>query len=53
MFTSNFFEHLPDKESLRRTLPEAFRFLPYTMALGFNPPAWTLAVYIRMPLLCR
>jgi SAM-dependent methyltransferase len=27
VFTSNFFEHLPDKESLRRTLAEAFRCL--------------------------
>jgi SAM-dependent methyltransferase len=27
VFTSNFFEHLPSKESLRRTLDEAFRCL--------------------------
>ena len=27
VFTSNFFEHLPDKESLRRTLDQAFRCL--------------------------
>ncbi len=27
IFTSNFFEHLPSKESLRRTLSEAFRCL--------------------------
>lgn len=107
VFTSNFFEHLPDKESLRRTLAEAFRclkpggrliclgpnikylagpywdfwdhylpltelslqeglelvgfrversldrFLPYTMAKGYTPPAWTLSLYIRMPLLWR
>jgi SAM-dependent methyltransferase len=107
VFTSNFFEHLPDKESLRRTLAEAFRclkpggrliclgpnikylpgsywdfwdhylplterslqeglelvgfrvercvdrFLPYTMATGFTPPTWILALYIRMPFLWR
>ena len=27
VFTSNFFEHLPDKDALRRTLHEAFRCL--------------------------
>jgi len=27
VFTSNFFEHLPDKDALRRTLNEAFRCL--------------------------
>jgi SAM-dependent methyltransferase len=27
VFTSNFFEHLPDKETLRRTLQQAFRCL--------------------------
>jgi SAM-dependent methyltransferase len=104
VFTSNFFEHLPDKPSLGRTLREArrclrsggrliclgpnmrtlhgdywdfwdhylpltdrslaeglelagfriedtiARFLPYTMARAYNPPLWTVSVYIRLRL---
>lgn len=107
VFTSNFFEHLPDKASLRRTLKEAFRclkpggrliclgpnikyvsgaywdfsdhylplterslteavelmgfrterclgrFLPYTMVTGFQPPLWTVSLYLQVPLLWR
>jgi SAM-dependent methyltransferase len=39
VFTSNFFEHLPTKQSLRSTLTEAFRCLKpggYLIALGPN-----------------
>jgi SAM-dependent methyltransferase len=101
VFTSNFFEHLPDKDALRRTLREAMRclkpggmiiclgpniryirgeywdfwdhyvplsdrslseilgltgftverciprFLPYSMSLGFAPPAALISLYLR------
>lgn len=39
VFTSNFFEHLPDKDALRRTLQEAFRCLKpdgHLICLGPN-----------------
>lgn len=29
------------------------RFLPYSMSQGFQPPLWTLRLYLRMPLLWR
>jgi len=107
VFTSNFFEHLPDKECLKRTLQQAFRALrpgghlvalgpnirlvpgaywdfwdhylplterslaeagklvgftvesslaatlPYSMSQGFQPPLWTVRVYLAMPILWR
>jgi SAM-dependent methyltransferase len=28
-------------------------FLPYTMATGFNPPVWTVALYLRVPIAWR
>ncbi|MFM7108032.1 MAG: class I SAM-dependent methyltransferase [Planctomycetaceae bacterium] len=103
VFTSNFFEHLPDKDALRRTVLEASRclkdggrlvcmgpniglvqgaywdfwdhylplteaslgellslsgfeierserrFMPYTMARGFRPPPFLVALYLRCP----
>lgn len=107
VFTSNFFEHLPDKGSLRSTLLEVHRclkpggrliclgpnirfvhgaywdfwdhhipltersltevltllgfailrceprFLPYSMSQGFNPPAWMISAYLRLPIAWR
>ena len=107
VFTSNFFEHLPDKDLLMRTLNAAWgalkpggtliclgpnirrvpggywdfwdhylpltersleeamklagfdvfecigSFLPYSMSQGRRPPAWTVALYLRAPLLWR
>lgn len=105
VFTSNFFEHLPSKETLQQILNEAFRslksggrliclgpnirwlpgaywdfwdhflpltdlslaegleltgfwveecvsrFLPYTMSGRFQPPVWSVRVYLKSPLL--
>ena len=107
VFTSNFFEHLPDKQALARTLSEAVRclkpdgrlialgpnikylpgaywdfldhhvplteqslseallleglhiekciakFLPFTMATGFQYPVFCIAAYLRFPLAWR
>lgn len=107
IFTSNFFEHLPDKESLARTLRQAHRTLrsggrlvalgpnirllpgaywdfwdhylpltelslaeagrlggftieraipatlPYSMSQGFQPPLWTIRLYLALPFLWR
>lgn len=107
VFTSNFFEHLPNKECLKRTLQQAFcalrpggrlvalgpnirllpgaywdfwdhylplterslaeagklagfrveqamaATLPYSMSQGFQPPLWTLRIYLAMPIFWR
>jgi SAM-dependent methyltransferase len=107
VFTSNFFEHLFDKEALHRTLQQAHRALkpggrlvalgpnirllpgaywdfwdhylplterslaeagklcgftieeavaatlPYSMSQGFQPPLWTLRLYLALPFLWR
>ncbi len=29
------------------------RFLPYTMSQGFQPPIWTLRLYLRLPILWK
>jgi len=107
VFTSNFFEHLPDKESLAKTLRQAHRTLrpggklvalgpnirllpgaywdfwdhylpltelslsevgrlcgftiekaisatlPYSMSQGFQPPLWSVRLYLALPFLWR
>jgi len=107
IFTSNFFEHLPDKNALKQTLQQAYqalkpggrlvalgpniRFLPgaywdfwdhylpltdrslvegaslcgfvaehvfpaslpYSMSTGFQPPHWTIRIYLALPFLWR
>ena len=107
VFTSNFFEHLFDKQALQKTLQQAYRALkpggrlvalgpnirllpgaywdfwdhylplterslaevgklcgfkieealaatlPYSMSQGFQPPLWTLKLYLSLPLLWR
>ena len=107
VFTSNFFEHLFDKESLQKTLQQAHRALkpggrlvalgpnirllpgaywdfwdhylplterslteagklcgftieeavaatlPYSMSQGFQPPLWTVRLYLALPFLWR
>lgn len=107
VFTSNFFEHLPDKDCLKRTLQQALRALrpgarlvalgpnirrlpgaywdfwdhylplterslaevgalvgftveratpatlPYSMSQGFQPPLWTIRMYLALPFAWR
>ena len=107
VFTSNFFEHLPDKNSLKQTLLQAYQALkpggrlvalgpnirllsgaywdfwdhylaltdrslvegaslcgftvekvfpaslPYSMSTGFQPPPWTIRIYLALPFLWR
>jgi SAM-dependent methyltransferase len=36
-----------------RVTEKVARFLPYTMSHGFRPPAWTVAVYLRVPIMWR
>jgi SAM-dependent methyltransferase len=107
IFTSNFFEHLPDKNALKQTLQQAYQALkpggrlvalgpnirllpgaywdfwdhylpltdrslvegaslsgfvaehvfpaslPYSMSTGFQPPHWTIRIYLALPFLWR
>ena len=107
VFTSNFFEHLPDKNSLKQTLQQTYQALkpggrlvalgpnirllpgaywdfwdhylpltdrslvegaslcgfipeqvfpaslPYSMSTGFQPPLWTIRIYLALPFLWR
>ena len=107
IFTSNFFEHLPDKNALKQTLQQAYQALkpggrlvalgpnirllpgshwdfwdhylpltdrslvegaalcgfvaeqvfpaslPYSMSTGFQPPLWTIRIYLALPFLWR